>query len=434
MLRQSGVIRVETVEELVDVGVILTSAPLPKGDTVAVLSNSLALGNVVADSVAAHGLQVGGIEAGLRLDSGQSVALPALRGVLLAALAGTGVHAAVVTLLPARGLSVDAIAGVLAECSAEAGKPVLAAFTGILDPAVAAEGLHGAGEGIAGVPCYTSPGAAVAALAAVCRYAQWLSVEQGTFDPPEGIHPHRAERLLEGLLRPVEGEALHRLDPEEAAGLLGAYGIAVMESVPFATEAEAVAAAGRIGWPVALKTMDAALRHRLDLGGVRLNIADAPSLRRNIALMRELLEPYGNFGMEVQAMAPVGQSCVLRAIEDPLLGPVVSFGIAGDAVNLLDDWAHRVPPLTGSDVAELVRSPRAAVKLFGYQGLPAVDVGALEDLVARLAALKDEHPGIALLEFNPVLVGRTGVTILGADVRIANAAQRTDSARRAMRS
>ncbi len=148
--------------------------------------------------------------------------------------------------------------------------------------------------------------------------------------------------------------------------------------------------------------------------------------------MTKVLEPFGRFAMEVQSMAAVGQSCTLRAIEDPLLGPVVSFGLAGDAVNLLGDWAHRIPPLTSADVADLVRSPQAARKLFGYEGLPAVDIAALEDLAARLAVLKDEHPEIALVEFNPVLVGRDGLRILAADVRIGNPAQRTDSARRAM--
>ena len=147
-----------------------------------------------------------------------------------------------------------------------------------------------------------------------------------------------------------------------------------------------------------------------------------------------MLERYGSPSLEVQTMAPVGQACTFRAIEDPLLGPVVSFGLAGDAVNLLDDWAHRVPPLSGSDLHDFIRAPRASRKLFGYQGLPAVDARALEDLAARLTRLKDNHPEIALVDFNPVLAGPEGASILAADVRIANAAQRTDSARRAMRS
>jgi hypothetical protein len=78
-------------------------------------------------------------------------------------------------------------------------------------------------------------------------------------------------------------------------------------------------------------------------------------------------------------------------------------------VNLLDDWSHRVPPLSAADVDDFIRGPRASRKLFGYQGLPAVDVGALEDLAGRLAWLKDNHPEIALVEFNPVLCGTAGL-------------------------
>ena len=430
MLRQSGVIRVETVEQLVDVAQVVSGRPLPAGPDVAIFSNSEALGNVVADSAVAHGLGVAQVVSGLDLDAGQSVALPALRKALLDALGSDAVHAAVAALLPARGLTVDAVAQVLAECSASAGKPVVAAVTGILDPAINVEGLVGA-EGCT-VPCYSNPGAAVAALAAVVRYAEWAARDQGQFVEPAGCDPRQAEAELDELLRDVTGDQLKQLDPAATASLLGHYGISVLPSRPFTAPDEAVAAADALGWPVVLKTTAPALRHRLDLGGVRLGIEDAESLRLNVQQMRRALAAYGDPALEVQAMAPVGQACTFRAIEDPLLGPVISFGLAGDAVNLLDDWSHRVPPLSAADVHDFIRAPRASRKLFGYQGLPAVDVAALEDLAGRLAWMKDNHPEIALVEFNPVLCGTTGVTILAADVRIGNAAQRTDSARRAM--
>ena len=449
MMRQAGVIRVETIEELMDVAQIVSSQPLPKGPGIAVFSNSSALGKVVADRAAAAGLGVERVVADVDLDAGMSRALPALRRSLQETLTIDSVHGVVVALLPARGLTVEKIGAVLAECSAAAGKPVVAAFTGLLDPSIYVEGMVGAadeaaaaanareGTGLepaAGVPCYSNPGAAVAALAAVVRYAQWVVRDQGLFVEPEGCDPEGAHEDLEELLRPVGGEQLVRLDPASAAKVLGRYGIRVLPSEGFETEEDAVAAAERLGWPVALKTTDPALRHRLDLGGVRLDIQDADSLRRNIAQMRKSLQRYGSPSLEVQSMAPVGQACTFRAIEDPLLGPVVSFGLAGDAVNLLDDWAHRVPPLSGSDVHDFIRAPRASRKLFGYQGLPAVDAAALEDLAARLTRFKDNHPEIALVEFNPVLAGPDGAVILAADVRIANAAQRTDTARRAMRS
>ena len=434
MMRQAGVIRVETIEQLMDVAQIVSSQPLPKGPGIAVFSNSRALGKVVADSAAVQGLGVVRIVTDVDLDAGMSVALPALRHSLQEVLTADTVHAVVVALLPAHGLTVEKIAGVLAECSVAAGKPVVAAFSGLLDPSIYVEGMVGDEAGSPVVPCYSNPGAAVAALGSVVRYAQWLDRDQGLFVEPEGCDPDGTRDELERLLDKVGGDQLVRLDAETAAGLLARYGIRVVPSVGFDTADEAVAAADRLGWPVALKTTDPALRHRLDLGGVRLDIQDAESLRRNVLEMRKSLERYGSPSLEVQTMAPVGQACTFRAIEDPLLGPVVSFGLAGDAVSLLDDWAHRVPPLSGSDLHDFIRGPRASRKLFGYQGLPAVDARALEDLAARLTRLKDNHPEIALVDFNPVLAGPEGASILAADVRIANAAQRTDSARRAMRS
>ncbi|MHA7284114.1 bifunctional acetate--CoA ligase family protein/GNAT family N-acetyltransferase [Arthrobacter sp. TMS2-4] len=487
MLRQSGVMRVETTEQLMDIAQIVASQPLPEGPGIAVFSNSSALGKVVADGVVSQGMTVARLEAGLQLDTGQSVALPALTAAVEEALRDEAVHAAIVTTLPARGLTAEAVAGCLQRCAEAAGKPVVASFTGILDARVQLDGLVAAPwsgaeaavpaapaapvvpEGSAGssgpadpaadllripaepaggesaveagpalplqrgLPCFPSPGAALAALGAVVRYSHWRSRDHGEFVDPAGVDVDAATGILADVRARVADVELTRLTAEESAALMGCYGIRLQPSARFSSADEAVEEAGRLGWPVALKTMDENLRHRLDLGGVRLNIDDAQSLRRNITLMEKVLAPFGSFGMEVQSMAPSGQACSLRAIEDPLMGPVISFGLAGDAVNLLDDWAHAVPPLSTGDIADLVRAPRASRKLFGYQGLPPADVTAIEDLVARVALLKDNHPEIARLEFNPVLVATSGLTVLSAAIDVGNPQRRTDSARRAMR-
>src|SRR5699024_1781642 len=171
---------------------------------------------------------------------------------------------------------------------------------------------------------------------------------------------------------------------------------------------------------------------RLDLGGVRLNIETEEALRSNIASMREVLAPYGSPSLEIQAMAPAGQACIVSAVEDPLIGPVISYGISGDAVELLDDWVHVVPPLTDQDLERLIRTPRASAKLFGYGDIPAVDSEGLKDLLARVSQLKDDLPQIARLRFSPLLAAPDAVTVLKAEIHIANAAVRTDSARRAL--
>ncbi|GAB3540097.1 bifunctional GNAT family N-acetyltransferase/acetate--CoA ligase family protein [Arthrobacter tecti] len=433
MLRQSGVIRVETTEQLMDVAQIVVGQPLPLGPGVAVLSNSLALGKVVADGAGAQGLDVVHLNAALDLETGQSIALPAFEAALQAALGDAAVHSAVVTLLPAVGLTPAAILPVLRACGGDAGKPVVACFTGALDAAEQVEGLGALDDAGIGVPCFGSPGAALAALGAVARYSLWREGDHGQFAELADIAQDDAAAHLTGALERVSDVGLARLDGGETGRLLASYGIGLVPSVPFETDVEAVEAAEDLGWPVALKTVDEHLRHRLDFGGVRLNLAGAEELRTAIESMRRELAPFGNPGLEVQKMAPPGQACVIRAIEDPLLGPVISFGMAGDAVNLLDDWAHAIPPMTTLDAAELVRTPRAGRRLFGYQGLPPVNVPALEDLLLRVAQLKERHPEIALLSFNPVLVSAAGLAVLSAELSVGNPQQRTDSARRALR-
>ena len=153
------------------------------------------------------------------------------------------------------------------------------------------------------------------------RYAQWVDRDQGLFVEPEGCDPEAPGRTWSSCCATWAASSWSGWTRRRPPRLLGHYGIRVVPSEGFETAEEAVAAADRLGWPVALKTTDPALRHRLDLGGVRLDIQDAESLRRNILQMRKSLAPYGSPSLEVQTMAPVGQACTFRAIEDPLLGP-----------------------------------------------------------------------------------------------------------------
>src|SRR5699024_4310324 len=198
------------------------------------------------------------------------------------------------------------------------------------------------------------------------------------------------------------------------------------------------AAAGQeLGWPVALKVADEALRHRTDLGGVRLDLASARELRgahaTMLARVRRLgrVEGHADPVFEVQAMAEAGAACVLRAEEDPLYGPIISFGLGGDAVELLGDVSYRVPPLTEADVASLITSVRAAPRLLGHRDLPPADIAALSDVIGRVSVLKEELAEVARVELNPVLVPESGAVILSAVVDLAHP-DRGDTARRVL--
>ena len=121
----------------------------------------------------------------------------------------------------------------------------------------------------------------------------------------------------------------------------------------------------------------------------------------------------------------------MRTVEDPLFGPVVSFGLGGDASDLLGDVAHRIPPLTDVDVADLVRSVRAAPKLFGHRGARPVDVAALEDVIARVSCLADDAARRSPSWSSTRSWSRSAArAVLGAVVRLAPPPGRTDAGRR----
>ncbi|TDC05879.1 acyl-CoA synthetase, partial [Streptomyces sp. 8K308] len=188
----------------------------------------------------------------------------------------------------------------------------------------------------------------------------------------------------------------------------------------------AVAAARRVGFPVALKTTAARLRHRPDLGGVRLDLTTEGELRRAYAeLTRQLGDP-AELRPVVQRMAPRGVDTVVRATVDPAVGAVLSFGLAGAPAELLGDVAHRLLPVTDRDVRELVRAIRAAPMLFGWRGARPVDTAALEETLLRLGRLLDDRPEIAAVELEPVVVAPHGVTVLGATIRVASPPPRLD--------
>lgn len=443
MLEQSGVIPVGNHDSLMDVLQVLATQPLPVGGRLGVLADSPAMAAALADAAARHGLDPVRSDGDLALDGTRGQTEEAMAAALEAMLDDEDVDAVAVCRQPGLDGTHRDLTATIAAAARRHPKPVVLSSIGVLDPQAPLNLLAGAAPVLEtgalqqGLPVFSSPERSVAALGKIVEYQRWRRRGIGETWVPQGLEGstvrRAADELLDGQLAEAGGgPRLHRLEPARTAELLGLYGLEVMESVPFRTADEAVAAAERLGYPVAVKATTDALRHRLDLGGVRLSITDAAMLRRTAADMREQLARYGDPGLEVQAMAPAGQGCMVSALEDPLMGPVVSFGLSGDAVELLDDWAHAVPPLTDQDVADLVRRPRAARRLLGHRGLPAVDLAAVEDALQRVAILKDEHPQVASLQLAPLLAGPHGVRILHATVDIADPQQRTDSARRAI--
>jgi acyl-CoA synthetase (NDP forming) len=447
VLRQSGVIRCENLHQLFDVAQLVIHQPLPKGQRVAVVTNSDALGALAADACVSWGLDV----------AHGPVAVPSeataaqFRQALTEAFAAPDVDSVVAGFIPPL-VTVDRdVALALAEVSASAAdKTCVATFLGMRG---VPEALSAASRT---VPAYPTPEDSVRALVSATRYAQWRRRDRGPrvgFDDLEANAPQVARDLVRRLTPPAEpydaelaasGDAERAepgrwLGPADVRGLLAAYGITLWPALEVSTADAAAVAARRTGYPVALKATASRLRHRADLRSIWLDIADEPQLRRAFAQLRADLggqavigQGPGASGPDVggvvlQAMAPVGVACVVRSVEDPLFGPVVEFGVGGPPTDLLGDVARRSPPLHETDVADLIRGVRAAPLLFGHRGAPPVDIEALEEVVGRVSVLADQLPEVAELRLDPVVASPGGVCVLGARVRLSDPPGRADS-------
>ncbi|MBL7498176.1 GNAT family N-acetyltransferase [Frankia sp. CN7] len=397
LLRQAGVIAVDRVSAGFDVAQLLANQPLPRGRRVTVVGDSRALVRLTVEAAEAGGLEVESVL--LRLGSD-----PELFTEAMLAAAETS-DALMVTVAPLPPLPVEPLATAVADVAAGLDIPVLA---GVLGGTRIPE--------LGTVPAYASPEGAVAALRRVVSYAGWRSRPLGAV-PATSARADEARALVAGRVG--------RLDDAQSAALLGCYGVSVEPMIQVGSEDAAVAAAHRLGWPAVLKVRSGPYQHRPDLGGQRLDLPDEAAMRAAWASLRELVGP--DVPLVTQRMAPAGVVVVVGSEEHPRYGPLVSFGLAGPATDLLGDRAYHILPLTDVDAERLVGAVRAAPLLSGYHGSEPVDVAALRELLLRVARLADDLPDVARLVLDPVIVSGDRVTVLSAEVMAGRPPRRADA-------
>jgi acyl-CoA synthetase (NDP forming)/RimJ/RimL family protein N-acetyltransferase len=395
LFARSGVIRVDTVRELFDVGLLLAHQPLPAGRRVAVVGNSSALSQLAVAACRASGLVVA---EGYPHDISPQAGAHDFADALADAAVDDRADSLVVVFAPPLPGQLpdedDDFAAALASVALAGEKPTVATFLlGNLPPRV---------------PAYPSVEEAVRALARVANYADWLR-------RPPGVLP---------VLSDVDPSAVDLEGPP--AALLAAYGIEVVPSTLASSVESAIAAASALGYPVALKAAGGALRHRIDLGAVRLALAGEADVR---AAYGDLSASFGP-DVLVQSMVAPGVATVVEVVEDPAFGPVVGFGLGGVASELLGDLAWRAAPLTDRAAAALVDEPRAAPLLHGYRGSAPVDRAALIDLLLRVGRLADDHPRLRSLMLNPVLARPDGISVLHAATELGPPVSRPDTGAR----
>jgi acyl-CoA synthetase (NDP forming) len=413
MFRQAGVIQVDTLEDMFDVAQLVAHQPLPRGRRVGIVGNSDALGLLAADAAAAVGLVVN-----------RQVALSAeptpedFEDALDEVIDDPDVDAVVVVYIPPLNVAGEQIANVLAAVGEQSDKPLVSTFLGAegIPELLRVPDVAGSTAGRGSVPSYPAVEAAVRALARVVDYAVWLRTPDGQAADPEAVDLAAAQSLIGRVLAAAPDGA--DLGQAELTELLAAYGIDLWESRPVRTLREAQKAGRELGWDVVLKGSAEHLRERPDQAHVVRGIDSPAGMRAAWEDLVELIDDPESALFVVQKNAPPGVPIAIRSLEDPLFGPVVSFGISGPVIELLADVSYRIPPLFAHDAASMVREVRSSPLLFGYRGSEVVDVKEVERLIQRVAQLQHDLPQIVSLELSLVLAGAHGASVLTAAARV----------------
>ena len=410
----AGVIRAQTLEELLETGELLAAQPLPAGDRVGIVSNGGGPAILAADACEAMGLAVPALSA--RLQAALAETAPAIAGASNPVDLGAGADAAIFAAAGRALIDSGEIDTLMVLCtSLRGGDPgaVVRAVEGLADGRLPVVGcllgvrhLEGGTGAAWPVPWLGMPEGASLAIANAWRAEV---ARRRPLDPaaqPPGIDAAAARRLMAGA---APGAWLSH---EDLRGVLDAYGIASARQIGVNGAEAAAAAQAEIGAPVAVKLLSRTVTHKADVGGVVLGCrspeAAAAAVRRIAAALERIGRADEMEGALVQEMAPDGPDLIVGGIQDPVFGPVVLAGIGGGEAELWGDRTLALAPVGPVAADELWRGLRGAALLDGWRGAPKVPRGPLTELTERAAWLLADQPLLAELDLNPVRAGVDG--------------------------
>lgn len=436
LLTQSGVIRVDTVEELFDLAMAFSHQPIPRGRRVAIVTNAGGPGIIIADACEANGLEVAELSAPTRarlaehfpeeasltnpVDMIASATPQSYRIAIETVLNDPEIDAVIATFVPPLGVRQEDVAEAIVQVvERQHDKPVLAVLMG-------REGLPQGLEELqrAGIPGYRFPESAARALGAMYRHRQWLERPSGTF-PTRDVDSARVADIIRGARK----GGRRKLTEMAALDVLQAYGIPVAPFRFASSKTDALNAADELGFPVVLKVVSEKVVHKSDVGGVRVGIANRLELEESIDAMLEQVQSRAHIdrteieGLLVQKMLAGGRETIIGLTENPGFGRLLMFGLGGIYVEALHDVTFRVHPVSDLDAAEMIDSLRGAKLLSGIRGEAPADRAAIQDAILRVSQLATDHPEIVELDINPWLAFEEGGYAVDGRITIGNVAE-----------
>ncbi len=428
LLKQSGVIREFSLQNLFNTAKVFSHCPIPKGDRVVIVTNSGGPGIMCTDAVSEYGMQMAQLSDATKeklrsflpaaasvknpVDMIASAPLDHYKQTLETVLADEGVDMAVVIYLPFLGLKdIDVAEAVMEIKAAHPEKPIVGVFMTTQDFFQKISDMD------VNIPFFMFGEQAVDGLNRLNQQRLWMARPEGKI-PEFQVDRATVRKIIAHAVK--DGRA--QLTTGESIQVISAYGIRVCKDGEARSVDEAVALADKIGYPVVMKMNSKTISHKTDVGGVRVGIENAEQLRAEYEDLIAKLEAKGLLaGLEsviIQEMVKSDREMVCGCATDPQYGPMMMFGLGGVFVEVMKDVTFRIAPLTDVDAMDMIRSVKAYKLLEGARGAVPAKMEAVQSTLLRLSQLVEDFGFIDELDINPLMISDKDGEPIAVDGRI----------------
>jgi len=427
LLKQSGAIRVDTMEELFDYATAFSKQPLPmKGDLV-IVSNAGGPAIISTDSCSKLGIKMANIE---KIRPKINAVIPPwgssrnpvdivgdadfnrFNNVLENVLKNENVGSVITMCTPSATLDYDKLAEVVVKMSKKYKKTMLASLMG-LDEGLTNREILARGD----VPYYTYAESAIRTLKAMLRFTEWVKTPEGKIKK-FSVNKQKVQKIFDK----VKKEKRKNLLEEEGQEVLRAYGLPLPKSLLAKNENDAVKAAKKIGYPVVMKIASPQIIHKSDAGGVKVNLKNEKEIHDAFNLIVKNAKKYDKKavikGVLIVEMVKGGKEMIIGSKLEPGFGPVIMLGMGGIYVEVLKDVTFKLAPVTDRETADMISSIKTKKILEGVRGEKPSDIAKLSECIQRLSQLVTDFQEIKELDMNPVLVMEKGKGCKILDVRM----------------
>ena len=428
LLQQSGVIREYSLKNLFATAKVFATSPIPKGDRVAIITNSGGPGIMATDAVCEYGMQMAKLSDATKeklrsfLPAAASVKNPVdmiasapiehYKQTLETVIADENVDMIGVIYLPFLGLKDIDVAQALMEIKAKyPEKPIIGIFM------TKSEFFTKLSNMDVNMPFFMYAEEAADGFNRLNQQRKWMERPEGKI-PVFDVDKAKAEKIIKAAV--ADGRA--QLTTLESIDVLNAYGIRACKYGLATNEEEVVNLGNSIGYPVVMKMTSKTTSHKTDVGGVRVNIQSEEQLRAEykdlIAKLTEKGLIDGLEGVIIQEMVKGNREMVCGFATDPQYGPMMMFGLGGVFIETMKDVTFRIAPLTDIDADEMIKSVKAYELLKGARGTKPADIAQIQETLLRLSQMVNDFKFIDELDINPLLISEKTGEGIAVDGRI----------------